>query len=335
MFDRFVITPIVAIGLAFLVWVYLRSRDQEVQSFPIPVEVTLDPTQADRFSFDGKPESQTIRVKFYGLPNRLRELKDQVESRAIVLRHIVHVPVVVDQRQDNVYQDFVQFDNNSLTLPLGVHADINPVEGRLQIKLRRMMERTIQLQPMVTTGSAQYEVDNVRLEPSTVKVFGPKSVLEDMTQLVLDPWQPRLPAGLSMTEEEVSGHVRLPAKLKQETVRIVPDLVEIRARLKPALRVYEINDVPISFLCPANFSYRPLFSAERHGTIPQLKVRGPLNRNPEVRAYIDLSNRANLKPGLYPDEAIMIDLPNGFYLAQDPPRLSAFKLELLDNPRGN
>ncbi|HQR44145.1 MAG TPA: hypothetical protein PLX97_15725, partial [Gemmatales bacterium] len=149
MFDRYVITPVIALGLAFLVWVYLRSRDQEVQSYPIPVEVSLDPQQADRFSFDSKPENQTVRVKFYGLPSRLREVKDQVESHALVIRQIVRVPAVIDQRQDNEYQDVIQFDSTSLALPLGVHADINPVEGRLQIKLRRMMERTVQLQPMV------------------------------------------------------------------------------------------------------------------------------------------------------------------------------------------
>lgn len=331
MFDRFFVTPIIALGLAFLVWVYMRSRDQEVQSYPIPVEVSLDPQQADRYSFDTKPENQTVRVKFYGLPSRLREVKDQVEGRNLVIRHMVRVPAVVDQRQDSEYQDIIQFDSNALQLPLGVHADINPVEGRLQIKLRRMMERTLQLQPMVTTGTAQYEVDNIRLEPATVKVFGPKSVLESMSQLLLDNWQPRLPTGLTLTEEEVSGSIQLPAKIKQEVVRMEPDHVEIRARLKPALRVYEMNDVPIAFLCPANFPYRPLFTSERHGAIAQLKVRGPLNKIPEVRAYIDLTQRPNLKPGLYPDEPIMIDLPNGYYLAQDAPRLSAFKLELLES----
>lgn len=334
MFDRYVITPIIALGLAFLVWVYLRSRDQEVQSYQIPIEISIDPQQMDRFSFESKPENQTVRVKFFGLPSRLREVKDLVEGRNLILRKVVRVPNEIDIRQDNDYQEVVQFDSSLLSLPLGVHADINPVEGRLQVKLRRMMERTLELQQRITTGSAQYEVDNIRLEPSTVKVFGPKSVLEPMTQLVLDPWQPRLPTGLSMTEEEVSGSVRLPDKIKQETVRIVPDRVEIRARLKPALRIYEINDVPISFLCPAHFPYRPLFTADRHGMISQLKIRGPLNRSPEVRAYIDLSTRPNLKPGLYPDEAITIDLPNGYYLAQDPPRISAFKLELLEGIKG-
>jgi len=335
MFDRYIITPIIALGLAFLVWVYLRSRDQEVQSYPIPIEVSIDPQQADRYSFDSKPENQAVRVKFFGLPSRLREVKDLVEGRNLILRKVVRVPTEVDVRQDNEYQDVVQFESSSLTLPLGVHADINPVEGRLQVKLRRMMEKTLTLQPMVTTGSAQYEVDNIRLEPATVKVFGPKSVLEQTSQLLLDNWQPRLPTGLTMTEEEVTGSVRLPDKIKQESVRTVPDRVEIRARLKPALRVYEMNDVPIAFLCPANFLYRPLFTADRHGTIAQLKIRGPLNRSPEVRAYIDLTSRPNLKPGLYPDEAILIDLPNGYYLAQDPPRLSAFKLELLESTKGN
>jgi len=338
MFDRYFITPIIALGLAFLVWVYLRSRDQEVQSYPIPIEISLDPQQQERYSFDGKPENQTVRVKFYGLPSRLREVKDQVESRSIVLRHMVKVPQVVDQRQDNDYQEVIQFDGSSMSLPLGVHADINPVEGRLQVKLRRMMERTLEVQATVTTGSPQYEVDNVRLEPATIKVIGPKSVLEQMTQLVLDPWQPRLPSGLTMTEEEVRGIVNLPSKIKQEQVKTVPDLVEIRARLKPALKEYELIDVPISFLCPPNFPYRPVFTSDRLGYIAKLKLRGPLNKTPEsrVKAYVDLTAKQsqNLKTGLYADEAIMLDLPDGFYLAQPQPRLSTFRLELIE-VRGN
>lgn len=336
MFDRYIITPIIALGLAFLVWVYLRSRDQEVQSYPIPVEISIDAQQSDRYSFESKPTNQTVRVKFYGLPSRLREVKELVESRTLVIRQIVRVPVVVDQRQDNEYQEVLQFDSNSLTLPLGVHADINPVEGRIPIKLRRMMERTLPVQATVMTGSAQYEVDNIRLEPATVKVYGPKSVLEQMTQLVLEqPWQPRLPSGLTMTEEEVMGTISLPNKLKQDAVKTSPEKIEIRARLKPALRVYELSDVSIAFLCPPNFPYRPVFTAERHGVISQLKVRGPLNKAPEVKAYIDLTSRINLKPGQYPDEIIQVSLPPGYYLAQDPPRLSAFKLEHLENRTGS
>lgn len=332
MFDRYFITPIIALGLAFLVWVYLRSRDQEVQSYPIPVEISLDAQQTDRYSFETKPQGQTVRVKFYGLPSRLREVKELVESRSLVFRHIVRVPVVVDQRQDNDYQEVLQLDSNALTLPLGVHADITPIDGRVPLKLRRMMERTLPVQANVITGSAQYEVDNIRIEPATVKVFGPKSVVEQMTQLMLEqPWQPRLPSGLSMTEEEVSGNVTLPTKFKQEVIKTQPERVEIRAKLKPALRVYELSEVPIAFLCPPSFPYRTLFTAERHGVISQLKVRGPLNKAPEVKAYIDLTNRLNLKPGQYPDETIQLNLPPGYYLAQDPPRLSAFKLELLEN----
>jgi hypothetical protein len=336
MFDRYFITPIIALGLAFLVWVYLRSRDQEVQSYPIPIEISLDPQQLDRYSFDGKPENQTVRVKFYGLPSRLRELKDQVESRSIVLRHMVKVPVVVDQRQDNDYQEVIQFDGSSMTLPLGVHADINPVEGRLQVKLRRMMERTVDLQHNVSTGSPQYLVDNVRLEPSTVKIIGPKSVLEQMNLLVLDSWQPRLPNGLTMTEEDVRGFVNLPTKIKQESIKTVPERVEISARLKPALKEYELSDVPISFLCPPNFPYRPVFTSDRLGYIAKLKVRGPMNRTPEVKAYVDLTTKQsqNLKTGLYADEAIMLDLPEGFYLAQPQPKLSTYRLELIEI-RGN
>jgi hypothetical protein len=52
MLDR-LLSALVALCLAFLVWLYARSRDQEIlDNVPLPVSVTLAASQADEYSLE-------------------------------------------------------------------------------------------------------------------------------------------------------------------------------------------------------------------------------------------------------------------------------------------
>jgi hypothetical protein len=332
MFDRYVITPIIALGLAFLVWVYLRSRDQEVQTYPLPLEISVAVGQSDRFVFETKPVDK-VRVRFFGLPSRLREVKNMVEQDELRIRHIVKVPIEIERLGESNYKEGLQLDTSSLlNLPLGVHAEIAPADGRVAISLKRIVEKTLQLRLLPVQGNDQYELDPPRLEPGTVKVTGPKDVLENQTQILMEGWQPkRLPLGTNFPPEDVTETLKIPDKIGTTTITVEPTFVKVRTRIKPALHVYEMSDVPVFFLCPARFPYRPAFTLEQHGVLKQLKIRGPLNKTPEVRAYVDLSRLVNPKPVVYTDEPIMVDLPDGYQLVGEQPKISAFKLELLDN----
>src|SRR4051794_26617600 len=172
MFDRYVVTPVIALGLAFLIWVYLRSRDQVVEPYQIPVAVTIDAQQADRFEFETKLDAK-VRVKFYGLPSRLQSVKDMVGAGELVVRKVARVPIEVDQKQDSEYRETLQLDASSLMaqLPPGVHAEITPAEGRVPISLVRITEKSLTLQHSVTSTGAQFELDGtIRIEPATVTV---------------------------------------------------------------------------------------------------------------------------------------------------------------------
>ena len=103
----------------------------------------------------------------------------------------------------------------------------------------------------------------------------------------------------------------------------------MRFTLKPRQKVHELVDVPVTFLCPANFPYRPLFNSDREARI-SLKVQGPASEErPTVVAYVDLTTR-KFGAGLHAEEPIRVQLPPGFQLAQEAPRLAAFKLVSLD-----
>src|SRR5262249_4879960 len=74
MLDRF-LSALVALSLALLGWLYLRSRDQELlDNVPIPVQVSLVPGQEEHYDLDVSGPCQ-VPVSFLGPPARIRELR--------------------------------------------------------------------------------------------------------------------------------------------------------------------------------------------------------------------------------------------------------------------
>src|SRR5207244_888891 len=94
--------------------------------------------------------------------------------------------------------------------------------------------------------------------------------------------------------------------------------------LQPEQKAYELPEVSVQFLAPANFSLRPLFTDDRAGKIT-LRLLGPAGEEtPTVVAFVDLSSR-KWEAGLY-EEPVRLQLPKDFQLAQKPPRPVAFQL---------
>ncbi|HTU89535.1 MAG TPA: hypothetical protein VMF69_05505 [Gemmataceae bacterium] len=94
-------------------------------------------------------------------------------------------------------------------------------------------------------------------------------------------------------------------------------------------KVYELTEVPVHFLCPANFSLRPKFYDKHDGRI-SLRVRGPeRNEPPKVYAFVDLIRGHNSTPGRY-HEPIQLQLPKNYELVQEPPAGVSFQLTPLD-----
>src|SRR5262249_7939714 len=108
----------------------------------------------------------------------------------------------------------------------------------------------------------------------------------------------------------------------------VPDSVSVRFRLHPRQKVYELADVPVQFLCPPDFAWRPRFLSPDSGKVT-VKVVGPAGEEPPaVFAYIDLTH-ASLGRGRNV-EPLRLQLPKDFQLVQDAPRLLAFYLEPIE-----
>src|SRR5207253_9909472 len=119
------------------------------------------------------------------------------------------------------------------------------------------------------------------------------------------------------TKVWTAENVPLVQEIEGRRIRTVPATVTALIALQPQQKVYELSEMPIQFLSPANFPLRALFTDERAGKIT-LRLLGPAGEEtPSVVAFVDLSGR-KWEPGLY-EEPVRLQLPKDFQLGQKPP----------------
>jgi hypothetical protein len=325
MFDR-AISSVVALSLALLVWLYARSRDQEVfDNVPIPVTVSLAASQAEHYSLEMTGAAQ-VHVAFTGPPNRIRELRGMVQRNELRVDLTFTVP---EERQNEArFSDTLHVEVRDLHAPPGVSAVM--IEGRnhIPVTLHKLSERWL---PVHFDPGHDETPGVVLLDPATVLVRGPQEVL-DRARFI--PTQPSLvpqPSHAALGGVAV-GKALLVTELEGRPIRLNRNWVTVRIPMQ-SRKVYELTDVPVHFLCPANFLLRPEFSNERSGKVT-LKVQGPIQEEPpKVYAFIDLT-RGRFFSGLN-HEPLQIQLPREFSLAEDAPRVIGFELVPADFiPRG-
>jgi hypothetical protein len=326
MSDR-ILTPVIALGLAFLVWMYTRSRNQEIlDRYEVPVELELAAGQADWYELEIK-DSPLVPVSFSGPPSRIRELRGLLQQGRVRIQRTINIPE--DRLEEARISEVLRFEASELpTLP-GINAMIVENQNRVAITLRRIVEKRM---PVRLNHTAGERVGPVTVEPATVLVRGPKETLERHefieTQLYTVPPNSSTPE--TRVTETIEG-LPLVKELSGRLVRLEPERVSVRFTLRPRQKMHELSDVPVHFLCPPNFPYRPQFRSEREGRVA-LKVLGPATEDhPAVSAYVDLTTR-KFGPGLHPEEPLRVQLPPGYRLAQDPPRLASFQLIPLETP---
>jgi hypothetical protein len=316
MLDR-TISVLVALSLALLVWLYARSRDQEVlDSVPVPVQITLAPHQAEHYSLELGAEA-TVPVTFTGTPARIRELRAVLQRNELSVAVTVTVPP--DRQGEARYADTVHIQARDIHAPPGVSVQVPEGRNLIPITLHRLVERRL---PVRFDHGPEEPPGPILLEPATVLVLGPQEVL-DRARFI--PTQPSLlpqPTNAAIGGGAV-GRVSLVTTLEDKPIKATPNRVTVRVPLA-ARKQYELADVPIHFLTPANFPLRPQFFDERAGKLT-LKLLGPVqDEPPKVYAFVDLT-KGRYPPGLT-HEPLQLQLPRDFALAEAPPRVVAFEL---------
>lgn len=326
MIDR-LFSLVIALTLALLIWIYARSRDQEIlDNISIPVSVSLAPTQSDGHALEviGSPQ---VMASFTGSPPRIRELRGVLQRNEFTIHLIAAVPA--DRENEPRVADTLVITASNIPTPQGVKPMVVEGRNRIPVVFHRLVERRLPVRVDHGTEDASAQVI---VEPPTVLVRGPQEVLDRAKFIASEPMaMPTRPAGASPTAPAVT-RVSLEQTLEGRPVVVTPSRATVKVYSQPRKR-YDLVDVPIHFLCPANFQLRPQFLDDRAGRIT-LKLLGPIKEEPpKVHAFIDLT-KGTFRSGLN-HEPLQLQLPKDFTLTQEPPRVIAFELLPADFvPRG-
>jgi hypothetical protein len=326
MFDR-LFSVLVAVSLALLVWLYARSRDQEVlDNVPLPVQVVVAPHQAEHYHLELTGPTQ-VPVSFTGPPARIRELQNMLQRRDLQI--VLTVTVGDEHLREARYSGSLQVEPSDIHAPMGITPIVPEGRNRVPFTLHRQIERRLPVRfDYLREGSPGPLV----LSPPTVLVRGPQEVLDRVRDIPTEPSE--LPSGaLRSPGSTAVGRVALVRELEGRPIHVTPR--DIQVRVVPRDRkIYELTDVPVQFLCPPLFQLRPKFLDDRDGKVC-LRLTGPIqDEPPKVHAYIDLS-RGQFPSGLH-HEPLQLQLPRDFQLAGDgPPRVVGFELLATEVARPN
>jgi len=328
----------IALALAFLIWLHTRNREQEMfDNVPIPVTVTLASHEVGRYELELNGPSQ-ILASFNGPASRIREIRGMVQRGELGVSASFAVPA--ERATEARYLDTVLVRAEDLKLPPGINATILAGHNRIPLTVRRVMERPL---PVVLDHALEDRVGNIQIEPATVVVRGPQEIVERMTHVSTRAFTlPRNTPADSLNEVVVRSSIPLVDQVDGRTVQTTPAGAGVRLTLRPKRRTYEVR-VPVHFLCPVNCPWQPLWAQQRPidaDTNPKadlvgyvtVKLIGPnLDEQPHVHAFIDLTGRefqvlGDVRPRMYTEEPIQLQLPKEFQVLQCPTRSEAFEL---------
>ena len=323
MLDRF-LSILMALSLAFLVWLYARSRDQEMlDNIPIPVLITIVPAQADLYNLEVSGPSQVL-ASFTGPPARIREVRGMLHRGELQVSQKIAVPE--ERQKESRYTDTVHIEVADLHAPPGVTTTLVDGRNRIPVTLHRLVDRHLSVRFDYT---ADERLGPVKFEPVKVVVRGPQEILDRMRTMPTQPFViPAPPEGIPPAQPITLTPVSLVRELEGLPVRATPAEVVPRFTLQPQQKLYEM-DMPVRFLCPANWPLRPRFvSAGRDGMV-KITIPGPLVEEPVTAgAYIDLT-RQEYNPGRK-SAPVQVQLPRDFHTIEISPRELSFELVPID-----
>jgi hypothetical protein len=320
----FILEILVALSLAFLVWLYTHTRGREtIDMVSVPVQITLAPGTAAHYDLEINAPSR-VTASFSGSPSRIQELRGLLQRGAVQAALSVAVPE--ERLKEPVYRHTVEVQATEIPVPPGVTVIVTEGLHQIPVTLYRLVERHLQVR---LEHAGETRLSQVKVEPATVLVRGPKVVLDRARTIPTQPYAPPLPWGAGGPADAVlRGQVALVSELEGRHVQVSPATVSVRFRVHPRQKTYDLADVPVHFLCPPEFPWQARFAPDQPPRI-NLQLLGPARDEPPVvHAFADLTQGGlargrNLAP-------LRVQLPPDFGLAPNSPQRVAVQLEPLD-----
>ena len=214
---------LLAIALAYLLWLAITSEARSLQDFLVPVAVSLP----EDVLLEG-PQATRVNVRLSGPVTLLRWF----EPRAM--------EVHVDLRDAAPGERSVQLDP---TMVRGVDRGLEVVliePNRLQLRLARRTSRELPVAPSFTgTPPRGFELYGWSASPATVTVEGPEAVVAAMRQVPTDP--------IPLDPHEASFALRVALSPESPDVRVVdlPETVQVRVDVDATAIRREFDDIAV------------------------------------------------------------------------------------------
>jgi hypothetical protein len=311
---------LVALSLAFLVWLYAHSRAQDtIDRVQVPVQLQLAAPYRDLFLLETST-SPSVTASFTGPSSRIRELRRKLLRGLVQASFTLNIPE--ERLTETTFTETVHIETSHLEAPAGVMIELADERSSFPVTLHRLSERQL---PVKLDFTGAVRVTKIEIEPASVVVRGPKQVLDRAQAISTQPCALTVPAS---SDGVVRGQATLVTELEGRGMLTTPRLVNFRCRVQPTKRIYELTDVPVRFLCPSLFPWRARFQGESAGKV-QLRLLGPAGEEPPpVIAFVDLTGAQlfrgrNLEP-------LRLQLPKDFTLVESTPTVIPFYLEEME-----
>ncbi len=210
-FNKFITTnpwlKLASFVLAILLWFFVVLKGHSVIIMDIPVELKNIPVELEVVE---RPE--TINITVEGHERFLKKLREE------------DISVVVDLGNIRKGETFLPLSAENITLPESFTVkDISPQNIRLVVDEKA--EKDVPVRPVILGATFEgFAVDRIEVDPETVKIEGPKSVVSKIFSVKTEP--------LDITGVTGSVRYRVFLDMNEENVRINTTEVEINITVK-------------------------------------------------------------------------------------------------------
>src|SRR5262249_9716500 len=185
---------------------------------------------------------------FTGPPSRIRELRRKLQRRLVQVAVALTVPE--ERQNDSSYRNSVRIEAANIPVPPGVMAIVAEEGNTIPYTVHRLPERLL---PVRLDYAGEARLSQVKVEPATVMVRGPKDILDRIWSLSTQPYVLPSPPDALGGNTLVRGQVSLVSELEGRPLQVTPKSVSFSFHVKPKQKVFELKRGAGVFLVPAEF----------------------------------------------------------------------------------
>src|SRR5207248_2239471 len=239
-YRHIVLEAMVSVCLAFLVWLYTHSRMGDSTDFvQVPVQLQLAPGQRDHFAIESQTQSR-VNVMFTGPYARIRDLRRKIQRGTV--QAVVALTVPEEKQHENSYPDVARVSIADISVPAGVTVELAEDNASIPVMIHRLAERILPVRLDVT---GEVRLSQIKIEPTTVTVRGPKAILDRTSFIATQPLSLQADAERGSDEPLAREQVELVTELEGRPIQTNPRSVQFRCKVAPKQRLYELRDVPV------------------------------------------------------------------------------------------